>query len=121
MSEAETYNHTQKGTWHLLLYAFAAFFLTASWFLPLLALQIIFLATGLLMLLLGESFHHLTVADEGDRLAIRFGPFPLFRKRILYDDIRQVEKGRTTLLDGWASTGTPGRARSGASGDSIAS
>jgi hypothetical protein len=53
------------------------------------------------MLLLAESFHHLTVADEGDRLVIRFGPLPLFRKSIWYDDIRTVEKGRTTFVDGW--------------------
>jgi hypothetical protein len=99
--EVGSYRHTQKGTWHLLLYALAAFFLTASWFLPLLALRITFFVTGLFMLLLAESFHHLTVADEGDRLVIRFGPFPLFRKRISYDDINSVEKGRTTILDGW--------------------
>jgi hypothetical protein len=101
MSKAETYNHTQKGTWHLLLYALAAFFLTASWFLPLLALRITFFVTGLFMLLLASSFHHLTVADEDNQLAIRFGLLPLFCKRIFYDDIVEVDKGRTRFLDGW--------------------
>ena len=76
-------------------------FFTASWFLPLLALRIIFLVTGLFMLLLAASFHHLTVTGEGSQLAIRFGPLPLFRKRISYDEITAVEKGRTTILDGW--------------------
>ena len=107
MSEADTYHHTQKGPWGLLLYAVAAVFFTASWYLPVLALKITFLVTGLFMLLLGASFGHLTVADEGDQLAIRFGPFPLFRKRIWYDHIREVETDRTTFLDGWGIHWSP--------------
>jgi hypothetical protein len=101
MNEAETYNHTQKASSCLLLYAFAVGCLAASCFLPLYALQIVFLATGLSMLVLAASFHHLTVADEGYQLAIRFGPLPLFGKRIWYEDIREVETGRSTFLDGW--------------------
>jgi hypothetical protein len=105
MTETEgkmvTYDHTQKGPWAVVLYAMTIAFLTASWLLPVLALQITFGVTGCAMFLLGVSFHHLTVADEGRQLVIRFGPSPLFRKRIWYDDIREVEVGRTTVLDGW--------------------
>jgi hypothetical protein len=43
----------------------------------------------------------LTVADDGDRLAMCFGPLPLFKRRIRYDDIREIEIGRTTIVDGW--------------------
>lgn len=99
--EVGSYRHTQKGPWSLLLYVLATMFLTVCWYAPLLPLQITFLITGILMFPLGMSFHHLTVADEGDRLAIRFGPLPLFRKRISYSDIDAVEKGRTMILDGW--------------------
>ena len=53
------------------------------------------------MFLLGLSFRQLTVEDEGERLAIRFGPLPVFVKRIFYEDIIDFEKDRTTLLDGW--------------------
>ncbi len=53
------------------------------------------------MLVLAPSFHHLTVADKGDHLEIRFGPVSLFRKRILYENMRQVEVGRTTIFEGW--------------------
>jgi hypothetical protein len=101
MNGANTYHHTQKGPWGLLLYAVTAAFLTGRGSLPVLALRITFLVTGLCMFLLGVSFHYLTVADKGDQLVICFGPFPLFRKRISYDDIREVAKGRTTFLDGW--------------------
>lgn len=101
MSEAETYRHTQKGPWGLMCYAFAAAFLTANWAMPVPVPRMIFFAAGILMLLLAGSLGQLTVADEGDHLGIRFGPLPLFRKRIFYDDIVEVEKGRTNFLDGW--------------------
>jgi len=57
--------------------------------------------TGLLSLVLAVSFHHLTVADQGDRLSISFGPVPLFRRSVKYEDIVSAEVGRTTILDGW--------------------
>ncbi len=45
--------------------------------------------------------HHLTVEDEGDRLSVNFGPIPLFRRSVKYENIVKVETGRTTILDGW--------------------
>ena len=77
--EVGSYRHTQKGPWSLLLYVLATMFLTVCWYAPLLPLQITFLpVTGILMFPLGMSFHHLTVADEGDRLAIRLARCPCF-------------------------------------------
>jgi len=76
--------------------------LVLGWFLrneP--VIQWVFPPTGLLMLILAASFHHLTVEDKGDRLSIRFGPIPLFRRSIKYENIVSVEVGRTTILDGW--------------------
>jgi len=96
-----SYHHTQKGPWGLMCYAFAATFVVASVSLPVLALQITFFVTALFMLLLGASCGSLTVEHEGDRLSVRFGPFPLFRRNIPYDDILDVETGRTTFLEGW--------------------
>jgi hypothetical protein len=100
-SEIGSYRHTQKGPWGLMCYALAAVFFIPGWTVPITALRIVFFATGVFLLLLGGSLGQLTVADEGDHLAIRFGPFPLFRKRIDYRDIVAVERGRTTILDGW--------------------
>jgi hypothetical protein len=88
-------------------YAFAVGFLVASVSLPVLAPQITFMVTGFFMLLLGASIGHLTVEDEGDRLVVRFGPLPLFRRSILYDDILEVEQSRTTFLDGWGIHWSP--------------
>jgi len=86
----------------LLLYALAAVFLTTSWIAGnVTALSVTFSVTGVLMLLLGASIHHLTVVDGGSHLVVRFGPLPLFRRRVPYDDVREVEWRRTTLLDGW--------------------
>jgi hypothetical protein len=104
MTTAETtpeYSHTQKAPLCLILYvsALACFLL-------------VFIigerpgfyiggGVGLLIALLGPCFHHLTVEDQGDVLAIRFGPVPLFRRTVRYTDIVSVEIGRTLLLDGW--------------------
>ena len=89
-TDGDMYHHTQKGPWGLLCYALAAAFLVAALYLPVLALQITFLVTGLFLLLLGASLGHLTVEDDEDQLTVRFGPFPLFRRRILFDDILEV-------------------------------
>lgn len=53
------------------------------------------------MFVLAASIHHLTVADLGNELAVRFGPVPLLRKTVPYNEIKSVETGRTLLLDGW--------------------
>ena len=54
---------------------FAALFFTVAWVTraeP--VVPAILLVSGLLMAMLGYSLQHLTVSDEGDRLAICFGP-----------------------------------------------
>jgi hypothetical protein len=96
-----TYWHRQAAPLCLLLYALASVFLWIGYNLrheP--VASIVMPLAGVINLVLAASFHHLTVADEGAALGIRFGPLPLFRTAILYDDIRRVELGRTTLLDG---------------------
>ncbi|MCA8981642.1 MAG: hypothetical protein KDC14_16550, partial [Planctomycetes bacterium] len=57
----------------------------------------------------GACFRSLTVRDEGDRLALRYGPLPVFSKRIPFDSIRAVEATRSDLLDGWGVHWIPGR------------
>lgn len=96
-----TYWRRQSGPLCLLLYALGATFLLLGWNVgheP--AVSLVLLLAGLVNLFLALAFHHLTVADEGDALALRFGPLPLLRTAIRYDDIRRVDLGRTTLLEG---------------------
>jgi len=96
-----TYWHRQTSPLCMLLYALAALFLWLAYSLrheP--VVSVVMPLAGIVNLVLATSFHHLTVSDEGEALAIRFGPLPLFRTAIRYDDIRRVELGRTTLLDG---------------------
>jgi len=90
------YSHTQKVQLCLLIYALAVVFLALGWFVqdaP--SIQWLFSPIGLLMLVLAASFHHLSVMDQGDDLAIRFGPVPLFRRNVPYADIETVEVGLT--------------------------
>src|SRR6266542_2602569 len=95
------YRHTQRGRWHWLLLGLAVLYVVLAFALPLPTLPELFGGLAVLMVALAASFQHLTIADEGDHLAIRFGPLPLFQTRVRYEDIRGVEVARTTWLDGW--------------------
>lgn len=97
-----SYWHRQYVPLSVLLYVVATIFFCLGWNLrstP--GLAIILPLAGVVTLILAAAFHHLTVADEGDRLAVQFGPLPLFRTAIRYEEMRAVRRGRTTILDGW--------------------
>ena len=107
---AMRYAHTQKGPLHFLLDGVAAILLVSAWLSgnqPTLAL--ILVLSGCLLALFALSFRTLTVSDEGEQLAIRFGPLPLFRKSIAYADMTEVEPGRSSFIDGWGIHYVPGR------------
>ena len=70
---------------------------------------IMLLATAAIFTLCGLVFGSLTIRDEGEWLALRFGPLPLLRKTIRYADITGVEVGRTRIIDGWGIHYMPGR------------
>jgi hypothetical protein len=104
------YEHTQDGRWHWLLFAFASGSLVGAWTLrneP--AGHYTCLAIALLMIAIGLGFMQLTVRDEQDALAVRFGPLPLFFTRVPYDKIKEVSTDRTNILDGWGIHYLPGR------------
>ncbi|MFO0810526.1 MAG: hypothetical protein U0746_18015 [Gemmataceae bacterium] len=97
-----SYRHTQTGPWSGILLVFGAGLLGLAWFhRDETVVAVLLPSIGSIALVLAASFRHLTVNDEGDRLAIRFGPLPLFQKRIRYADMQAVEVGQTTWLDGW--------------------
>ena len=68
-----------------------------------------FLLLGIAIIILAFSFRSLRVVDEGDYLAVRFGPLPLFRKRIAYASIMSAEPDRSSFIDGWGIHWVPGR------------
>jgi hypothetical protein len=69
----------------------------------------ILLGCGGLMGILVFSFSELTVRDEGEALSIRFGPWPLWGRRIPYASIRDPRPARSRLIDGWGIHWAPGR------------
>lgn len=96
------YQHTQRAPLCLLIYALAVIFMVLGVVLQdIPPIRWLYPPLSVLMLVLAASFHHLTVKDDGDRLSISFGPIPLFRRSVCYDDIQSAEVGRTTFLDGW--------------------
>jgi hypothetical protein len=98
---APGYKHTQTGPLCLILYGSGLACLAVAGLVGSAPANLIAAAVGLVLALIGPAFHHLTVEDQGDRLAIRFGPLPLFRRTVRYAGIEGVEVGRTLLLDGW--------------------
>lgn len=95
------YAHTQKAPLCLILYGSALACIVLAWIIGDTLGIYIAGAVSMLIALLAPAFHHLTVVDQGDVLAIRFGPVPLFRRTVRYADIEKVEVGRTVVLDGW--------------------
>lgn len=97
-----SYQHTQRAPLCLLVYGLAAAFMMLSVVLQdIPPIRVLYPALSLLMLVLAASFHDLNVKDDTDRLLISFGPIPLFRRSVRYEDIEAVEVGRTSPLDGW--------------------
>lgn len=102
MNGKSSYKHVQHAPLCLLIHFLAVVFLVLGLVMntkPL--IPWVFPPIGLLTLVLAASFHHLMVTDQTHQLLISFGPLPLFRKSIPFDDIISVEIGRTSILDGW--------------------
>jgi hypothetical protein len=100
-TQAPEYAHTQKAPLCLILYGAAGWCFAVAWLIGEPPGTYLAVAVGLLLLFVAPAFHHLAVVDEGDRLAIRFGPLPLFSRTVDYTNIDKVELGRTLILDGW--------------------
>jgi hypothetical protein len=104
------YERTQRAPLHYILWAVGAALLIGAWQSRAEPVAVIVLvAAAVAMLLAAQMFASLTVRDEGDFLALRYGPLPVFRKRIRYADITHVEPGRTSIIDGWGIHYLPGR------------
>jgi len=104
------YEHTQHGRFHWLLYAVAVLVAFGGWVLrsqgwPAYVLW----GAGGMTLVVARSFHFLTVREDGQHLSLRYGPIPLFRRRIPYEEVRGVRAARSKIIDGWGIHWVPGR------------
>jgi hypothetical protein len=102
------YRHTQTAPRWTLAVVLALALLALSF-----ASNQIFLTTLIVVaavfLLLAACFQSLTVEDEGDQLALRYGPLPLIRKRFAYADMSDIAAARSKAIDGWGIHLLPGR------------
>ncbi len=108
-----SYSHTQRGPWFLLMAVVATACLVVAWVARGAPLAVVACGgVAFVMLLCALSFVHLTVYDDVDALAVRYGPLPLFAwlcPRIRYDEIKSIEPDRSNILDGWGVHWFPGR------------
>ncbi len=107
MSRSAAYDHVQRGRLayllHFLVLPIAALGLLETSLWPL------FVVMAVVFEFLALCFHSLRVRDKGDHLLVTFGPLPVFRKRIDFADVADVEPARSSVLDGWGIHWIPGR------------
>jgi hypothetical protein len=114
-----SYHHTQQGRWHHVFLVLAAALVAGALYAnhknpngldsrKRAALDAVLVAAAVFAFC-GLIFGSLTVRDEGDRLALRYGPLPLLFKTFRYADITNIEIGRTRFIDGWGIHCVPGR------------
>ncbi|MFB3925603.1 MAG: hypothetical protein ACE14T_06075 [Syntrophales bacterium] len=104
------YDHTQKSPLFWIIPGLGIAIVTVSLFTSLEEGHF-FAASGiaLAIVLSALCFGCLTVRDEGKFLAIRFGPIPVFRTRIPFSEITEVDVAYSDLVDGWGIHWVPGR------------
>lgn len=104
-----SYRHTQRGPIHFILLAVAAAILVAAIWAPPGPGAILMSGLAILFVCLAACFAHLTIADVGDGLSIEYGPLPVFRKKIRYDEVTSAEAAQSDWLDGGGIHYIPGR------------
>ena len=104
------YDHTQHAPLYLLILlpGFISLGMAVA-FAPMREVALVSLVSGIGLLVIASTVHHLRIVDEDAMLAIRYGPLPLLRKRIRYADIQTAEADRTSLIDGWGIHYVPAR------------
>jgi len=105
------YEHTQKSPLGWIFAVTGGLILIIAWLISRnqITSVLISFAVAVILVLISLCFGSLTVRDETDFLAIRFGPLPIFRTRIEYPEITGVEIDRSNILDGWGIHYIPGR------------
>ncbi len=103
-----SYSHTQRAPLHWLLSLFGFVFLLGAWTAPDLAARLALFGFGAVNFVLALAFQHLTTVGHEDHLLVRFGPLPIFKRRIFFADLASVKRGRTTWADGWGVRWSPG-------------
>jgi hypothetical protein len=105
------YEHTQKSPLGWILAVTGGLILIITWLISgdQIAPVLISFTIAVILVFVSLCFGSLTVHDERDSLAISFGPLPIFRTRIEYSEITEVQIDRSNMLDGWGIHCFPGR------------
>lgn len=108
-----TYHHRQKGFLPLFFtplvigISILIFFRARAGDQP--ALITLLCVVVFLLVAAAMCFAWLEISDGGEELLVRFGPLPLFRKRLPYASIESVTETKSDFIDGWGIHFIPGR------------
>ncbi len=101
MSEVPGYLHTQNGIIRPIMLFAAVIWLVLAYASRGHVVPLVVLTAGAVVIgVFSFAFASLTIRDEGDRLAVRFGPLSVFRMSIPYERITGVERDRVGLPGG---------------------
>ena len=103
-----SYEHTQKSPLGWILFVIGVLVLIVTIWVSNQS-KVLLLAISIILFFASFCFSHLTIRDETDFLCLRFGPLPIFRVRISYSEITDVQEDRSNILDGWGIHYIPGR------------
>jgi hypothetical protein len=104
------YEHKQTSPLHLILDAIGIILLIAAWISRANHVEAMILVSSVaLMILAALCFGYLIVRDQGDSLALHYGPLPVFRRHIPFARITAAEPSRSAVIDGWGIHYIPGR------------
>lgn len=107
--ERVVYKHTQRGPLCWVLVAFAAMSTLLTGLVHESPFARLLIVVPFLILLLAACFATLTVQVTAAEIDVRFGPLPLFQRRIAFTSVSEVEVARSGLIDGFGVHWIPGR------------
>ena len=95
------YQHTQHAPLGYILLAIGLIMVLATLWIPEVEGKWVMGVSAAIMLLVAGMFQTLSTSDEGEHLLFKFGPLPLFQRKVPFQDITAIEAGKTNWLDGW--------------------
>jgi len=104
------YQHTQRGYFHLALYALAGVAALFGLLRPIpIGVKLAVLFAAVVFALIGASFATLHTRVDRDAFSLGFGPLPWIRRRIPLSTIEDARVAQSSWVDGWGIHWVPGR------------
>lgn len=104
------YRHEQKSPLHLILHGTSVFLFVLAWSIrENYTFSLTCAVVAFVLMFVALTFSTLTIEGHYDHITLVFGPVPLFRFRVSFSKLRDVQIARTSVLDGFGISWFPFR------------